>query len=236
MTRYLPLLAILALLAALAAQVATAAAAPLGGPSPNFAAFDLHHPAEAEEDEEEGDESEVGDDEMEIEDCEVEGFGIEFEEEEGEEEISEAEEEEFEEDCEDATKKKDAPYVSAPAACHISRAESTITTLPAADQVRLTLRYRTWAPTPVAIGLKLRDAKGAVAIERTTAHLGAHGTLHITTKLGGSVMERALKASEFDVSLLAPSSPSYCASELEQRLHSATHMGGKSPRVYSNRS
>ena len=89
----------------------------------------------------------------------------------------------------------------------MSRAESTITALPATDQVRLTVRYRTWAPTPVTVTLKLRDHKGAVGIEHTTKHLGGRGVLHITTKLGSAVMERALDASEFDVALRAPEKP-----------------------------
>ena len=123
---------------------------------------------------------------------------------------------------------------TAPVACQVSRAESTITTLPSSDQVRLTVRYRTWAPTPVTVSLKLRDHKGAVGIEHTTKHLGGGGVLHITTKLGSAVMERApTRASS--MSRCAPrKAPATAATLLEQRLLSVKHTGAKAPRVYSD--
>ena len=71
--------------------------------------------------------------------------------------------------------------MTAPAACQVRQAESTITTLPASDQVRLTVRYQTYSPTPVTVGLKLKDQKGAVAIEHATKHLGGKGVLRLTT-------------------------------------------------------
>lgn len=230
MKRYSPLLLVLILLGALAgSQAATAASAPQ--PATAFAHPTLRD-AVAEEFEEEEFEADEG--EFEFEECEAGADEFEFEE--GEEEF---EEEEFEASCSDegnAAKKaaKGAPFVTVPAACQVRQAESTITALPGSDQVRLTVRYRTYAPTQVTVGLRLKDHKGSVAIEHTTKHMGADGVLHITTKLGSAVMERALAASEFDVSLRAPNTPGSCAAALEQQLHSVKHTSARAPRVYSD--
>jgi hypothetical protein len=225
MKRYSPLLLILVLLGALGASQAAGAASP-SRPARTFAHPSLRD-AEAEEEELEAEE------EFEFEECDATGAEeIEFDE--AEEEF---EEEEFEETCagdNGAGKAKGAPFVTAPAACQIRQAESTITTLPGSDQVRLTVRYQTYSPTPVTVGLKLKDDKGSVAIEHTTKHLGGKGVLHVTTKLGTAVMERALSANEFDVSLRAPETPGFCAGELEQSLRSVKHTGGRAPRIYSD--
>ena len=224
MKRSFTLLLLLALLGVfVVSQVATAAASP-ARPTSTFAQPTLRD-AEAEEVE------------FEFEACEsaAEEFELEFEE--GEEEEFE-EEDEHEEGCADGgaakAAKKGAPFVTAPAACQVRQAESTITTLPASDQVRLTVRYQTYSPTSVTLGLKLKDSKGAVPIEHATKHLSAKGVLHITTKLGSAVMDRAVAANEFDVSLRAPETPGYCADALEQRLLSVKHTSARAPRVYAN--
>jgi hypothetical protein len=228
MKRYSPLLMLLVLLGALAASQAATAASP-ARPTPTFAHPTLRdNPAEFEEEEFEAEE-----DEFEFEECEASAGEFEFET--GEE----FEEEELEASCGDEgatakVKAKGAPFVTAPAACQVRQAESTITTLPDSDQVRLTVRYETYAPTQVTVGLKLEDRKGSVAIEHTTKHMGGKGVLHITTKLGTAVMERASTASEFDVSLRAPETPGFCAGALEQQLHSVKHTDSRAPRVYSD--
>jgi hypothetical protein len=232
MKRYSAWLMLLALLGVLAAsQVATAAASSTR-PAPTFA-----HPTPRDDEAEEEFEAEEVLSEFEFEDCESAD--------EAEPELDEFEEEEFEdeddpeeEDCADGdaakASKKGAAFVTAPAACHVRQAESTITTLPAANQVRLTVRYQTWSPTPVTVGLKLKDHKGAVAIEHATKHLGGKGVLHLTAKLDSAVMDRAAAASEFDVSLRAPETPGFCAAALEQRLRSAKHTGARAPRAHAN--
>lgn len=229
MKRYSPLLLILVLIGALATSQAASATAtvPAAPTQPS-----LHHLNFAADDED-GEEFEFEADEEEFEFCEGAGEEFEFE---GEEEEFEEEEFEFEEECgeEEAGKKgKNATFVTAPVACQVRRAESTITALPATDQVRLTIRYLTYAPTRVTVGLKLKDHKGSVGIEHTSKHMGAHGVLQITTRLGSAVMERALKATEFDVGLRVPETPGYCADALEQQLHSVKHTGADAPRVYS---
>jgi hypothetical protein len=226
MKRYSPLLLLLVLIGALAAsQVATAASA--ARPNPAFAHPTLRDAAEDEE------EFVAEDGEFEFEECEAVAEEIEFE---GEEE--EFEEEESEASCggEEVgdSAPKGASFVTAPAACQVRQAESTITTLPAADQVRLTIRYQAYAPTQVAVGLKLKDQKGSIAIEHATKHLSGKGVLRFTTRLGDAVMDRALAASEFDVSLRAPETPGFCAGALEQHLHSVKHTSARAPRVYAD--
>ncbi|HEX4304931.1 MAG TPA: hypothetical protein VHZ54_02735 [Solirubrobacterales bacterium] len=229
MKRYSPLLLLLVLLGALAvSQVATAASA--ARPDATFAHPTLRDDAEDEE------EFVAEDGEFEFEECEALAEEIEFEDEE-----EEFEEEEFESSCGGAEEagnaaSKGVPFVTAPAACQVRQAESTITTLPAADQLRLTIHYRTYAPTEVTVGLKLKDQKGSVAIEHATKHLGDKGVLRFTTSLGGAVMDRALAASEFDVSLRASETPGFCAGALEQRLHSVKHQhtSARAPRVYAD--
>jgi hypothetical protein len=232
MRRYSPLLMILALLAALGvSQVATAAAAQ---PTTTSSAFSLSSPSallaaapEAEE-EDEGEEAEGEVEEVEfeveeevlLEECESATDEFEFE--------DAAEEKEFEEEvaeCEKEAKKKaksnGASFVSAPEECVVERAESTIQTLPGSDSVRLTVHYKDYSTGAVAIGLKLKDHKGSLALEHTTKHLGHDGTLRLTTKLGETEMERAEDAREFDVALRAPGTPGYCGDMLEQHLKTA---------------
>lgn len=233
MRRYSPLLMILVLLGALGvSQVAAAAAAqPTATTSTSFSPSPsvlLAAAPEAEE-EDEGEEAEGEVEEVEfeveeevlLEECESATDEFEFE--------DAAEEKEFEEEvaaCEKEAKKKaksssGATFVSAPEECVVERAESTIQTLPGSDSVRLTVHYKDYSTGAVAIGLKLRDHKGSLALEHTTKHLGHNGTLRLTTKLGETEMERAEDAREFDVALRAPGTPGYCGDMLEQHLKTA---------------
>jgi hypothetical protein len=235
MKRYLPLIP-LALILALFVVPGLSQAAPTAAPAqatknPTISHLALDNSA-AEEDEE----FELEAEEIEIEECEAGSGFFEFEEEEGEEEAEEAEEEEWEievEECEEALLKKKAGAVSAPAACRVAQAESSITTLPSSDRVELTVRYQTWKPSTVSLGLKLKDGKGSLKIEETTKHLGKKGVLHLTTKVSDAVMSRAAKAKEFAVALRAPKTPGFCADMLEQKL-AARHPVGNA-RVYTQR-
>ncbi len=112
-------------------------------------------------------------------------------------------------------------------------AESTISTLPGSDQVRLTVHYKGDEPASVAIQLRLKDHKGSLSLERTTKHFGKKGVIHLTTKLGAAEMERALNAREFDVGLRAAGTPGYCSDMLEQHLSSKRSAGAHGARVYS---
>lgn len=233
MKRYSPLLLILIL--ALFAVPTLSQAAPSDAltlaKKPNVPPL-APRDAEAEEDEEFEFEAE----EIEIEECEAADGLFEWEEEESEDE--EAEEEEFEveaEECEEEVQKnkKKAGAVTAPEECLVRQAESSITTLPNSDRVELTVRYLTYQPSKVSLGLKLKDGKGSLKIESTTRHLGRKGVLHLTTRVSDTVMERAARAKEFNVALRAPKTPGYCGNMLEQQLQ-AEHPVGDT-RVFTQR-
>jgi hypothetical protein len=215
MRRFSPLLLILALalLAAPAIPQGATAAAPTPE-SEEFEEFELE-----------------GGEEFELGECEA-GFEDEAFFEESEEE-GEEEELEFEaEECEEGGKKSANGTVSAPSACLVRHAESKITTLPGSDRIELTVRYATWAPAAVSVGLSLKDGKGTLGIEHATKHLGLGGTLHLSTRLGDAVMDRAAKAKEFDVSLRAAKTPSFCGDLLVQHLTTSKPAGRA--RVYSD--
>ncbi len=243
MRRHSPPLMILALLGALGlSQVAAAAAAqPMATtstPSPLrssvllAAALEAEEDGEGEEAEDEGEEVEFEiEEEVLLEGCESAADEFEFE--------DAAEEREFEEEvaeCEKEAKKKgkSASFVSAPEECVVERAESTIQTLPGSDRVRLTVHYKNYSTGPVAVGLKLKDHKGSLALEHTTKHLGHAGTLRLTAKLGESEMERAEDAREFDVALRAPGTPGYCGTLLEQHLMTAASPAAQGSRAHAS--
>lgn len=237
MKRYspLPLLLTLSLILALFVVPSLSQAAPSAAPTLAKKKPNVPQLAPRDDEAEEEDEFELEAEEIEIEECEAAEGLFEFEEEEFEGE--EAEEEEFEieiEECEEAAKKnKKAGAVTAPEECRVQQAESSITTLPGSDRVELTVRYLTYKPSAVSLGLKLKDNKGSLKIESTTKHLGKKGVLHLSTKVSDAVMERAVKAKEFNVSLRAPKTPGYCGDMLEQQLQ-AKHPVGNA-RVYTQR-
>jgi hypothetical protein len=234
MKRYSPL-PLLTLLIALFALPTLAQGAPAAAPSPHNLPTVTHlAPRASASEEDEEIEGEV--EEIEIEECEAAEGTFEFEEEEfgGEE----AEEEEFKieiEECEEEVQKgkKKAGVVTAPEECRVAQAESSITTLPSSDRVELTVRYLTYKPSTVSLGLKLTDGKGSLKLEDTTRHLAKKGVLHLTTKVSDAVMSRAAKAKEFNVALRAPKTPGYCGTMLEQQLQ-AKHPVGNA-RVYTQR-
>jgi hypothetical protein len=226
MKRYSPLLLMTLMIAAFAVPTlaqAVPSAAPSLANKPKAPPIALRDSAA----EEEGEfELEAG----EIEECEAAESIFEAEEEEFEDE---AEEEEFEievEECEEEILQKKGA-VTAPAECLVRSAESSITTLPSSDRVELTVRYLTYKPSTVSLGLKLKDGQGSLNIENTVKHLGKQGVLHLTTKVSDAVMDRATKANEFDVALRAPKTPGYCGTMLEQKLK-AKHPVGNA-RVYT---
>ncbi|HXF31356.1 MAG TPA: hypothetical protein VN522_07530 [Solirubrobacterales bacterium] len=162
------------------------------------------------------------------EECEATEGIFEFEEEESEED------EEFEvEECEEETAKRNGAAVTAPEECRVRSAESSIATLPSSNRVQLTVRYLTYKPATVSLDLRLKDGKGSLKIDDATKHLGKKGVLRLTTKVTDAVMERATKATEFDVALRAAKTPGYCGTMLEQQLK-AKHPVGNA-RVYTQR-
>jgi hypothetical protein len=244
MRRYSPLLTILALLGALgASQVATATAAQptaLASTSSLLHSSVLRDATALLEEEGEGEAEEGGteveevefeiEEEVLLEECDTAADEFEFE--------NAAEEMEFDAEiaeCEKEAKKgKSAAFVSAPEECVVEHAESTVETLPGSDRVRLAVHYKNYATGPVAIGLKLKDHKGSLTLEHATRHLGRDGTLHLTTKLGETEMERAEDAREFDVALRAPGTPGYCGDMLEQHLKTAAPPAAHGSRAHGS--
>jgi hypothetical protein len=232
MKRYSPVL-LLALLLTLFVVPTLSQAAPTAAPTLAKKST-IAHLALRDADTEEDEEFEGEADEIEIEECEAAEGRFEFEDEEEEfEEVEEDEEFEIEECEEEVLKKKHGAAVTAPEECRVRSAESSITTLPNSNRVELTVRYLTYKPSTVSLGLKLKDGKGSLKLEDTTKHLGKKGVLHLTTKVSDAVMDRAAKATEFDVALRAPKTPGYCGGMLEQKL-GAKHPIGNA-RVYTQR-
>jgi hypothetical protein len=222
---YTLLLAILVLLGSLAVSQAAGAAttSPLTPTTPLIS----HPAAEPEEEGEFGEEEEL--EEIEIEACEAMAEEIAFG------EMEEAEE------CEEAAERgktegkgQGQSFVAAPVECLVQRAESTITTLPGTSSVRLTVHYKNYSPGTVAIGLRLKDQKGSLGLERTTRQLGRNGVLHLITKLGEPEMDRANKAREFDIALRAVGTPDYCSDLLEQHLRTKQSAKAHGSRVYGS--
>jgi hypothetical protein len=163
------------------------------GPSTAAANFDL------EEEDEEG-EDEEGEDEggEEADDCE---FADEALEEACEEEAEEAEAEEAEAE-----------------ECRLESAEATVATVPGRSGVRLTVYYKTFEPSAVAIDLQLRGARGALDLGTETARFGRNGTLHSYETLSAGQMARAMAAKEFTVALHAVNTPGFCSEDFERHL------------------
>jgi hypothetical protein len=225
--RYTPLL-ILVLLGSLAVSQAAGASTT----SPLTPTTSLLSRAAAEP-EEEGEFGEEELEEIEIEECEAMAEEIAFG------EMEEAEEEV--EECEEAAEKgktegkgEGQSFVAAPVECLVQRAESTVTTLPGTSSVRLTVHYKNYSPGTVAIGLRLKDQKGSLGLERTTRQLGRNGVLHLTMKLGEPEMDRANKAREFDIALRAVGTPDYCSDLLEQHLRTKQSAKAHGSRVYGS--
>ncbi len=229
MKRYAPLLLLTLLLALVVVPTLsqTATAAPALSKKPTIPHLALRGAFTQEDEEFEGEAEGI-----EIEECEAAESIFESEDEEKFEEDEENEEFETEvEECEEEVLKKNGTAVTAPEECRVRQAESSITTLPNSNRVQLTLRYLTYKPSTVSLGLKLKDGKGSLKIEGTTKHLGKKGVLHLTTKVSDAVMDRAAKAKEFDVALRATNTPGYCGGLLEQQLK-AKHPVGNA-RVYT---
>jgi hypothetical protein len=186
-------LVVVALLAATGPiRGAAARELPMAGPA---GAFDpLAHEDEADS-EEEGDAGEEGE---ESDDCEF-------------------EDEALEEACEEAEEEREVEGAEAEE-CRLESAEATVAAVPGRNQVRLTVRYRTFEPSAVAIDLGLRGGRGALDLGTDTVHFGRAGALHTAQTLTDPQMARAMAAREFTVGIHALNTPSFCADDFERHL------------------
>jgi hypothetical protein len=136
----------------------------------------------------------------------------------------EFEDEAREEACEEALEEKEVEAAEAEE-CRLDSAEATVAAMPSRNQVRLTLRYRTFEPSAVSIDLGLRGAKGTLDLGSDSARFGLSGTLHTTETLTDSQMERAMAAKEFTVGVYALNTPDSCRQSFERHLTASKAAG-----------
>jgi hypothetical protein len=200
--------AVLVLLAALALARGAAfahAAAPAGGPAAAPAVF-------------------VEDDEDEAEEDEFDFAGDDESDEEAEDNPCASDNEAKEEACEEKLEEEEAEELMADE-CRLSAAEATVTSVPGQNEVRLTVRYRTFQPSSVAIELRLRGARGPLDLGVDSARFNRAGTVHLTRELSDAEMERAAAAKEFTVGIHAVNSPRFCRGLYER--HLTAHKGSR---------
>ena len=122
-----------------------------------------------------------------------------------------------EEACEEAEEDREVEEAEAEE-CRIEGAEATVAAVAGRNQVRLTVRYKTFEPSVVAVELGLRGGRGTLDLGTDTARFGRSGTLHSTRTLTDPQMARAMAAREFTVGLQAVNTPDFCNDAFERHL------------------
>lgn len=102
--------------------------------------------------------------------------------------------------------------------CVVEDATAKLAANPGNGTVALTIRYRAYHPTSVAIDTRLRGGKGSVHLGASHARFRRAGTFRDTFVLGERRMERVLAAREFEVELQAVNTPRYCRLDLSGAL------------------
>ena len=102
--------------------------------------------------------------------------------------------------------------------CVIEDATAKVAANPGKGSVTLSIRYRSYSPSSVAIDARLRGAKGSIHLGADHARFRRAGTFRDTFVLGEKRMERVLAAREFEVELQAVNTPRYCQLELNGAL------------------
>jgi hypothetical protein len=149
---------------------------------------------------------------------------------EAQEEIEEGEP--VETGCEDEEGETEGELAIAPAECFVRSTAATIATNPAADTVRLSLRYTSWTPATVAVSYRLLGAKGGLTLGHATEHFGKQGVVKLTANLNDAEMVRAAAAHEFDVAVHAVNSPGFCGKIFAQQL--SAHKAAGKGRLWTN--
>ena len=129
----------------------------------------------------------------------------------------ELEDEAAEEACEEALEEQEVAAAEAEA-CRLERAEATVAALPARNQLRLTVRYRAFAPSAVSIELGLRGTEGALDLGADSARFGRAGTLHTTAALTDAQTARAVAAKQLTVAIYALDTPEQCRESFTRHL------------------
>jgi hypothetical protein len=122
-----------------------------------------------------------------------------------------------EEACEEALEEREVEEAEAEE-CRLESAEATVAALPGRNQLRLTVRYKTFEPSTVAIDLGLRGGRGGLDLGSDAARFGRAGTLRTTQTLTDPQMERAMAARAFTVGIYAVNTPDFCRDSFERHL------------------
>jgi hypothetical protein len=101
--------------------------------------------------------------------------------------------------------------------CVLEDASASFTAAPGAGQVRLTVHYRAFEPTPVLVDARLRGSKGALHLGSDRARFRRAGVFHYSFDLGSKQMAKAVAAKDFEVDLYAVGTPADCELHLATR-------------------
>jgi hypothetical protein len=131
------------------------------------------------------------------------------------------------ENCAEATKKAEAEELAEAEECVLADATAAVTVNPGNDTVRLTIHYKTYKPSAVAVDSRLRGNKGGLHLGASHARFRRAGVFHDSFGLNEKEMTRALTAREYAIELRAVNTPPSCA------LHLTTHRGGARKLLWS---
>jgi hypothetical protein len=131
------------------------------------------------------------------------------------------------ENCGEATRKAKAEELAEAEECVLKDASATVAANPGSSTVRLTIRYKAYKPSAVAVDSRLRGNKGGLHLGTTRARFRQAGVFHDSFGLSKKEMARALAAREFAIDLQAVNTPASCA------LHLAASRGGGHKRLWS---
>lgn len=131
------------------------------------------------------------------------------------------------ENCAEATKKAEVEELAEAEECVLADATAAVVVNPGNDTVRLTIHYKTYKPSAVAIDSRLRGNKGGLHLGASHARFRRAGVFHDSFGLSKKEMTRALAAREYAIELRAVNTPPSCA------LHLTTHRGGARKLLWS---
>lgn len=126
------------------------------------------------------------------------------------------------ENCAEATEKGEAEELAEAEECVIENAAATVAVNPGNSTVRLTIRYKAYKPSAVAVDSRLRGTRGGLHLGASRARFRQAGAFHDSFRLNRKEMARALAAREFSIDLRAVNAPASCALHL-----SASRGGGR---------
>jgi hypothetical protein len=126
--------------------------------------------------------------------------------------VCESEDEEAEERCEEELLETEEAEE-----CVLEEADASFAVAPGSGEVRLTVRYETFAPAAVTVDASLRGGKGKLHLGSDHARFHQKGVYHDSFTLGAKQMAKALAAREFEVDLHAAGTPAECGLSLATR-------------------